>query len=819
MSEMPVCPCDVFQHPTLIVNPPGQPTLAYRVGDYTAFRHALLQAPAPATGLPTETELMLWRPHAKGDLALQMVEWWAYLADILTFYTERAANEAYLNTAALPESVQRLIRLLGYRPRPGIGATGLLAALVSGHTAFTLSQGFQIQSKPGPGKQPQIFEVDTDTLLQPQDTLAADPPPVTALVGTDASGNPIGVLVKGTVTLKPGDQLLLLEQSGTGHDPNYQVVTVATSTPEKAPCGKTNTRVQFKETVSLPADAQATGYQLLTSAQFAHVWQYPADHVIQGSQVDLEAITRGIKVGDPVLFDFPDTPSAAHLGSVMKYTEVVWYANPHGYPANPNPDPSQPPVPPGDGSNPIPIPIPHTRLTFTQALSLGDDASTRQRVVVRYAWRPVGDLIATPAPQADSANGTLHPASGGNGATPPPFPSLPPGQPILVEDALGSGALGLVDTGDTLHLTAPVPSLTPPLRALFNTFPVSRGQMVRNEVLGSGDASASNQEFILQKSPLTYLLDPASASGDNYTSTLRVWVNGIAWQEARSFYGQPPDAHIFVTREDEENKTHVLFGDGVHGARLTTGVNNVVVSYRYGSGKDVPAAGTLTTILQPVPHLKEIRNPVAVGGGADPDPPAQIRRYAPRSVLTFGRAVSADDYETIAAQTPGVARARSYWTFDAEEQRALVTIYVGDDASAVTAARTALAGASDPNRPVVVKAATPIPVTLSLALAIDQTSVTSQVIAATRVALLDPDTGLFGAHVIRIGQVLFRSAIYAVCLGIPGVLAVHALVFLALAGGMNADATGSRYDPHEGGFFQLQDEGLVISPEAPANAG
>src|SRR5262249_15042190 len=151
------------------------------------------------------------------------------------------------NTAELPASVQGLIRLLGYRPRPGIGATGLLAALVSGHTAFTLSQGFQIQSKPGPGKQPQIFEVDADTLLPPQDAAAADPPPDTALVGKDVSGHATRVLVKGTVALKPGDQLLLLEQGWTGQNANYQVVTVATSTPEKPPRGKTNTRVQFNE--------------------------------------------------------------------------------------------------------------------------------------------------------------------------------------------------------------------------------------------------------------------------------------------------------------------------------------------------------------------------------------------------------------------------------------------------------------------------------------------------------------------------------------------------------------------------------------------
>src|SRR5262249_52195827 len=150
-----------------------------------------------------------------------------------------------------------------------------------------------------------------------------------------------------------------------------------------------------------------------------------------------------------------------------------------------------------------------------------------------------------------------------------------------------------------------------------------------------------------------------------------------------------------------------------------SGVNNVTAAYRYGSGAESPEAGTLTVILKPQPKLKAIRNPVAAGGGADPDPPEQIQRYAPRSVLTFCRAVSADDYETIAAQAPGVARARSYWTFDAQQQRTVVKVFVGDDENAKSSAKLALAAAADPNRPVVVEKATLIPIKLSLSLRID----------------------------------------------------------------------------------------------------
>ena len=46
-STDPICPCGVFVFPPAITNPPGLATIAYRVGDYTGFRHALLQ-PLPA---------------------------------------------------------------------------------------------------------------------------------------------------------------------------------------------------------------------------------------------------------------------------------------------------------------------------------------------------------------------------------------------------------------------------------------------------------------------------------------------------------------------------------------------------------------------------------------------------------------------------------------------------------------------------------------------------------------------------------------------------------------------------------------------------
>ena len=816
------CPCDLIVQPPIIFNPPGLDTIDYRVGDYLSFRQALLQS------LPGEVELIAWRPSAQGDLALQMMEWWAYLADILTFYNERIANEDYLRTADLPESVQRLIRVLGYRPRPGIGARGMLAALLSGPKPITLPQGFQIQSKPGPGKEPQIFELGAPTLVQPLAPIAAVPTPDPALFGVDGS-----VLLAGTVSsVKVGEEVLLLRKGWIGEIGDAAALVVQSIRQEKDPSGKTNTHVTF---VELPNFAGfANDFRLLRSTQSAHLWQYPTGKtpVINGTDnaVHLESITREIRVGDPVLFvNLGASPS--QLRAVESYSEVVWYANP----VDPTDDPTKPPPA-------IPVPIPHSRIGLDQALSVvngiaaalvikmvhGTGGSTGltaadyiATALVRYAWKDVGTLIPSPS-KALGAGSSLTANSTSL------FPVLN-STPLLIEDANGAGeaAIGTTNSDQTaLQLTglpSPPSPLVSPLNVLFNLLSVTRGKTVANEILGGGDATIAGQEFVLKNSPLTYLLSADSASGSGYTSTLQVWINGVQWKEVPNFYGHEPTARIFVTREDEQNKTHIQFGDGINGARLPSGVNNVVATYRYGSGAEAPDAGSLTVILQPQPGLRAIRNPVPVGGGADPDPPQKIKRYAPQSVLTFGRAVSADDYETIAAQTPGVTRAKSYWTWDPIQQRSLVKIYVGDDDNAVSAARTALAAADDPNRPVQVSLAYALKTHLRLTLVVDLNYVTSDVVNAAFVALLDPDTGLFGANVIGVGQRIYESQIYEACLAVPGTVAVHNLVFRTrnslLFPFLSTPSTPFRYDPGEGGFFQLVATNLTISPEVAPNAG
>ncbi len=333
--------------------------------------------------------------------------------------------------------------------------------------------------------------------------------------------------------------------------------------------------------------------------------------------------------------------------------------------------------------------------------------------------------------------------------------------------------------------------------------PVSRGTTVTGEVLGSGNAAFTRQSFSLSKSPLTYL---SSSAGP--VSTLEVAVNQIQWQEVASFYGQPASARVFVvTRSPDQTVTTVTFGDGINGARLPTGSGNVVARYRYGSGKESPPAGLLTTISQPQLNLASIQNPVPVSAGTDPQTPNEVRTAAPASVSTFGRAISAADYAQIALQAPGVNRAVASWTFDQAGQRTLVTVYVGSDPAAVEAASTALADVEDPNRRVVVTAAQAIELSLSARLAAAAGQSASAVLTAAKVAAAD----LFSPANMGIGQPLYRSAI-AAALMIPGVIAVHDLRVT----GAN-QVLDEVLAPGAGAYFQL--EPPVITVEAVSASG
>jgi hypothetical protein len=151
--------------PLPISNPPGLPAIRYRIGTFTSFRRAMLDRVAAAgllgTSPPAPRPFANWHEGADGDYHTVFVELWAYLADILTFYQERIANEAYIGTATQRDSSQRLAQLVNYLPAPGAGAGGLASFSVAPGKVVTVAQGFRVASRAQPGRAAAVYETSS----------------------------------------------------------------------------------------------------------------------------------------------------------------------------------------------------------------------------------------------------------------------------------------------------------------------------------------------------------------------------------------------------------------------------------------------------------------------------------------------------------------------------------------------------------------------------------------------------------------------------------------------------------------------------------
>jgi len=706
--------------------------------------------------------------------------------------------------------VTGLVALLGYEPRPAIGAVGQVAAIRSKarpKEPVVIPAGFQLSNTATPGVPVQTFEAAAATFPGVSPTtpglsdvaIALEPGPLLLEPASDGATEVGSVLLKGAVSgLSPGDELLAVGRTWTATEHYWAKLSVVSTATEPDPNGGKNTRVvldaaQLSEVQTWMTNAAAADFRLLRAKQTAALWTQtsPAALAHDGDStlgVLLSAVVRGIGSGDLVLLDAGSQGTA--VGLVTDASEVF---DAVAYPGAASVNPPSPPN----------LPVAHTSLTMLSPYAewVTSNVTDPKGVVVRFGLKDVGTLIGTPPTTLTALPATVIPPAG--------FTVPAGGVAAFVEDPTGTGIpVNASTNGDgTLSISAvdATPStftLTAPLRLLVDLVDVSRGKTVAAETLGTGDSSVAGQTFTLKQSPLTYL-----ASGADWVSTLQIAVDGIYWTEAATFYAQPPDATIFVVSQNPDTTSTVRFGDGTNGARLPSS-STVVATYRYGAGTASPPAGRLTTILKPQPNLSSIHNPVAVWGGADAQQPDDIRQNAPESVLTFGRAISADDYETVAALAPGVTRASAWWTWDADHQRALVKVYVGDDAGAATSAQSALAGAEDPNRPVTVVQATAIPLTVSCTLVISPTRVTADVVAAATAALSDPDTGLFSPKLMGIGEQLYSSQLEAALL-VPGVEAVHGLTVTAAGSEIFSSEPIGWSDPGECSFFTLDTSTLT----------
>src|SRR6266850_8618623 len=102
------CAGTAIDTPAAKFNRAGLLAIAYRVGSHAEFRQTLL-ARLLSTDYPALAPLTTRAPD---DYTIALCDSFAVLADVLTFYQERIANESYLGTATERRSVLMLARLI-----------------------------------------------------------------------------------------------------------------------------------------------------------------------------------------------------------------------------------------------------------------------------------------------------------------------------------------------------------------------------------------------------------------------------------------------------------------------------------------------------------------------------------------------------------------------------------------------------------------------------------------------------------------------------------------------------------------------------------
>jgi len=195
------------QTPQLIINRPALSSIAYRVGTYSTFNASMLAALSD----PAFPVLSLLRTRSSSDFSIALLDAWAVALDILTFYQERFANKAFLRTATDQRSVFELARLVGYVPSPGVSASAVLAFTLSSATGspdnVRIPAGTRVQSVPGPGEKPQVFETSADLVA----TIAGNSIPAQTTIPWQLVGADTHTWIQGTKNnINVGDALLFL---------------------------------------------------------------------------------------------------------------------------------------------------------------------------------------------------------------------------------------------------------------------------------------------------------------------------------------------------------------------------------------------------------------------------------------------------------------------------------------------------------------------------------------------------------------------------------------------------------------------------------
>ena len=748
-------------------NAPGLGTLTYRLSGYGGFLRRML-AQLSRESIEDAPNVLRY-PLAKmatrstDDPAIALIDGWAVVGDVLTFYQERIANEGFLRTATERRSILELASLIGYQLNPGVAASAHLAFQVDDAIgapgSAIVPKGMRVQSVPGQGELPQPFET-TETItarvewnvlrprqMRPQELAISNGKLVMLGLSVGLGGDAVGVdasavhpldldlpvpssgevktaevntiYVSGTNSgIKTGDVVLLVGQKNAADATEQTLPKVVRAVDAEDALNRT--RVEFEGPVVKPL-----GYGIKLN---------------QATAISLQAVSLNASSANAIAGATFSEQALGAFGAVQGWgmqSLVSYYLHAFTLAA---PKAKLPPAAPGAfamrtrlgffGHN-APALIAGTGNTGMQSQDLAPTSIWRSGDTDCYLERQVPGISdnswlvldlkkqlaafrVTTAHDASLAQFGLSGKATGlvlNAGTtkdekykvrdttglvqserlalaqlPIEAPigkgtseelqltlertvlNLRPGQFLALTgeraDLPGVKASEIVTVKEIQHsggfttLFFESPGLTlcyirDTVVLNANVAPATHGETVA-EVLGSGDGAATFQRFTLKRPPLTYT---ASSSESGVQNSLQVRVDRLLWAESPQQIDQEPSSESYIVRIADDGKASVIFGDGEHGARLPSGVENVTATYRTGIGTPGMVGADRITLMTMRPlGIRGVSNPQAASGAADPESRDSARANAPLTVLAMGRIVSLRDAEDFARAFAGIGK-------------------------------------------------------------------------------------------------------------------------------------------------------------------
>jgi hypothetical protein len=818
---------DPFEFPRRVANRPGLSRIDYRIGRYPEFVEAMTRA------IDAALPLASWTHRTADDPGIALLEGAAILGDILTFYQQHYANEAYLRTAAWRESVSELVRLTGYRLAPGIGGRATLAFEARGTAPITLRQGFPVKADLATGTAPAEFQTDAELVVWPHlgrfNLFRARHYAVFIAGGQTqfeiaSVGGATDSIALDALELKKGDRLLLVPEEnvvaliiqfllGWTFDQPLEEIVVVDKIEHTH--GRAIVTVAGKLTHGWLANCRA----YLLGRSFRHFGANAPPQLVQTNTAtnpptttavatvfgrDLRNVTNvgsPYAVLDPHVFlldqEVGDLPAGKTVVATGIATNGVSYVLPF---AQSREIRSVRGAVPQWGNLTGASTVVQVKDVLAPAWTAGFGAFADIRLLRLHETKGP-ELTLRPLPAFESgafANGTNALRFYGSASEAQALA----GRSLYLSHQDGrsaevvctnqvtdfpSGASQAPQMWPISFNRAPLPFVKqdfdeahPTVTVFGNLVDASQGKQEQEAVLGNGDNRERFQTFPLPKPHLTYFL--ASDAFPPHTPELEIYVNGRLWSRVDAFFGHAPDEEIYIVREDASDLSFVQFGDGETGSRLPSGVKNVTARYRTGVGARGPIKPGATPSSGERPQgFDKVSLAGIVSGGADREPADKAREAAPGKVQSLGRLVSLQDYETETLSIPGVTTASAAWALHVGVPAVILRVLLDAGREAEFAdVRASIAHAQrchGPDRfPVIVEQALLRYAFLDIVYSRDPRLKREDVEAAIRGALgLVGDSdherdGLFGLRARRLGEIEYATRIEGRVQNVPGVV-------------------------------------------------